>query len=257
MPGKNFEVQKRVEYIWSAFGSDDGNTSKISFDHFVPKSLVHPYIPLQWDCQAEKKSSGYRMTHVISLGLIVRIRCSQDTRSLIISQDATKFGQTYLSKFGWDPSKGLGTTGDGRTSHIKVAQKLDMLGIGSAHTNDPNGIAWKQNKEFEALLKRLNDGLEQDETTDVKDENLAAEHVGEEQEKKRKRTEQIEDGAEQIKRKKKSPQPEEENVAQVVVAHQPSTVAAVRVTASRPMAYVLKKKMPYAYTLLLNYNSNI
>jgi len=31
-----------------------------------------------------------------------------------------------------------------------------MLGIGAAHQLDPNGIAWKQNKDFENLLKRLN-----------------------------------------------------------------------------------------------------
>ena len=67
----------------------------------------------------------------------------------------------YLSKLGWDSSKGLGASGDGRTSHIKVSQKLDMLGIGAANSKDPNGIAWKQNKDFEALLKRLNEGAEQ------------------------------------------------------------------------------------------------
>jgi Pin2-interacting protein X1 len=31
-----------------------------------------------------------------------------------------------------------------------------MLGIGAAHQKDPNGIAWKQNKDFENLLRRLN-----------------------------------------------------------------------------------------------------
>ena len=47
--------------------------------------------------------------------------------------------------------------GDGRTSHIKVSHKLDMLGIGAANMHDPNGIAWKQNKDFENLLRRLNE----------------------------------------------------------------------------------------------------
>jgi Pin2-interacting protein X1 len=37
-----------------------------------------------------------------------------------------------------------------------VHHKLDMLGIGAQHTKDPNGIAWKQNRDFENLLKRLN-----------------------------------------------------------------------------------------------------
>lgn len=84
--------------------------------------------------------------------------------------DASRFGSSYLSKFGWDASKGLGATGDGRTSHIKVAQKLDMMGIGAAHQKDPNGIAWKQNRDFENLLKRLNEAsgkAEGDATVDV------------------------------------------------------------------------------------------
>ena len=38
-----------------------------------------------------------------------------------------------------------------------MSQKLDMLGIGAAHSKDPNGIAWKQNKDFVNLLKRLNE----------------------------------------------------------------------------------------------------
>ena len=44
-------------------------------------------------------------------------------------------------------------------THIPVVQvhhKLDMLGIGAQHTKDPNGIAWKQNQDFENLLRRLN-----------------------------------------------------------------------------------------------------
>ena len=45
-------------------------------------------------------------------------------------------------------------------THLKVQQKLDMMGIGAEHQRDPNGIAWKQNKEFEALLKRLNETAE-------------------------------------------------------------------------------------------------
>ena len=35
-----------------------------------------------------------------------------------------------------------------------------MLGIGAQHTKDPNGIAWKQNQDFENLLKRLNSNSE-------------------------------------------------------------------------------------------------
>jgi Pin2-interacting protein X1 len=54
-------------------------------------------------------------------------------------------------------------------THLKVEQKLDMMGIGAQHQRDPNGIAWKQNKEFEALLKRLNEGAEQGKRADGDD----------------------------------------------------------------------------------------
>jgi Pin2-interacting protein X1 len=37
-----------------------------------------------------------------------------------------------------------------------VHHKLDILGIGAQHTKDLNGVAWKQNRDFEDLLKRLN-----------------------------------------------------------------------------------------------------
>src|SRR6267378_208396 len=37
-----------------------------------------------------------------------------------------------------------------------------MLGIGmQQNQNDPNGIAWQQNRDFEKLLRRLNDGTEE------------------------------------------------------------------------------------------------
>jgi len=66
----------------------------------------------------------------------------------------------HLSKFGWDASKGLGASGEGPTTAIKARQKLDMLGIGMQHQNDPNGLAWRQNRDFENVLRRLNEGVE-------------------------------------------------------------------------------------------------
>ena len=73
--------------------------------------------------------------------------------------DAAKFGHTYLAKLGWTPSTGLGVAGDGRTTNIAVAQKLDQLGIGAGRSGagaDRDSIAWKQQNEFEAVLARLN-----------------------------------------------------------------------------------------------------
>ncbi|KAI0053259.1 hypothetical protein FA95DRAFT_1477289, partial [Auriscalpium vulgare] len=83
-------------------------------------------------------------------------RIPDDPRNLSWADNAAKFGQTYLSKFGWDASQGLGAAGEGRTSALQVQQKLDMLGIGMQHQRDANGIAWKQNRDFESLLRRLN-----------------------------------------------------------------------------------------------------
>ncbi|KAH7883160.1 hypothetical protein F5I97DRAFT_1902602 [Phlebopus sp. FC_14] len=99
-------------------------------------------------------------------------RIPADPRNLSWADDAARFGQSYLSKFGWDSSKGLGTSGNGTKSHIKVSQKLDMLGIGAAHQRDPHGVAWKQNRDFEALLKRLNGNSEGDKPHDTMEGNF-------------------------------------------------------------------------------------
>jgi len=105
-------------------------------------------------------------TRVTSRGLMVSILhspslslgSSQQNFILHSRTDANRFGQAYLEKFGWDASKGLGASGEGRTGAIKATQKLDMLGIGMQHQKDPNGIAWRQNRDFENLLRRLNEG---------------------------------------------------------------------------------------------------
>jgi Pin2-interacting protein X1 len=88
-----------------------------------------------------------------------------------VGVDAARFGSAYLAKFGWDSASGLGADGDGRTTHLRVAQKLDALGIGAAHAKDPNGIAWKQNRDFERLLARLN-GSDAGELEDMKVEGF-------------------------------------------------------------------------------------
>lgn len=76
--------------------------------------------------------------------------------------DANKFGTSYLQKFGWDSSVGLGPSGEGRTKHISVYQKLDMLGIGADHRNNEDGTAWKQGRDYENLLRRLNESTGKD-----------------------------------------------------------------------------------------------
>lgn len=147
--------------------------------------------------------------------------------------DANKFGAAYLAKLGWDPSRGLGVSGEGRTKALSVNQKLDMLGIGADHRNSAEGLAWKQNKDFENLLRRLNaaNGNGDDEVeepmkidgfvrpTAQADESLAAtpvkadgsDEAGGAQEdgekrskKKRKKGEDVDEGAERKKKRKKS-----------------------------------------------------
>ncbi|KAG5636639.1 hypothetical protein H0H81_007348 [Sphagnurus paluster] len=122
--------------------------------------------------------------------------------------DAAKFGTSYLSKFGWDASKGLGVEGDGRTSHIKVSHKLDMLGIGAAHQRDPNGIAWKQNKDFESLLKRLNEAAAPGDApadAEAKEEPRDGDEAGEgdDSERKEKKRKRKQDRAEEKTKKKR------------------------------------------------------
>lgn len=133
--------------------------------------------------------------------------------------DANKFGAAYLQKLGWSAGTGLGTSGDGRTSHIKVHQKLDMLGIGAAHQKDPNGLAWKQNKDFENLLRRLNaangDGEVEEATLKIDGFSKATEEPAAEVDssKKRKRSadeEQVKiDEAEETKEERKKRKKEE------------------------------------------------
>ncbi|PPR02410.1 hypothetical protein CVT26_011378 [Gymnopilus dilepis] len=170
-------------------------------------------------------------------GRKVKQRIPNDPRNLSWADDAARFGSNYLAKFGWDASKGLGAEGEGRLSHIKVTQKLDMMGIGAAHQMDPNGIAWKQNKDFENLLRRLNEGSGDAEAeagaggTKVEgfkraDEGKKAEDEGEgnggeggevkpaEGEKKKKKRKDKEGGEDDSERKKKKRKKEKEEAVE-------------------------------------------
>ncbi|KAH7102166.1 hypothetical protein BKA62DRAFT_118970 [Auriculariales sp. MPI-PUGE-AT-0066] len=88
----------------------------------------------------------------------VKQRIGPDPRNLSWGDDAARFGQAYLEKLGWSSGTGLGAAGDGRASHITVKQKLNMLGIGadSAGMNGDPMVAWKQGKDFDSVLTRLN-----------------------------------------------------------------------------------------------------
>lgn len=95
-----------------------------------------------------------------------------------------------------------------------------MLGIGAAHQKDPNGLAWKQNRDFENLLRRLNasggEGASDEEQSKISgfakatDESAAEAEVDQPPRKKRKRdadgeevgNEDVEESKDERKKKK-------------------------------------------------------
>ncbi|KDQ13919.1 hypothetical protein BOTBODRAFT_145838 [Botryobasidium botryosum FD-172 SS1] len=152
-------------------------------------SLLYPSLPLS-------------INHIIiatraKMGLAerkVKQRITADPRNLAWSENAAKFGHTYLAKHGWAPSMGLGVSGDGRVSHIAVAQKLDQLGIGAGRKgDDKDALAWKQNMEFEGLLSRLNTSGEEEpteeEVPEVEEQEMKKEKKDKSKKKKRKKGE--------------------------------------------------------------------
>jgi len=82
-------------------------------------------------------------------------RIGVDPRNTTWADDASRFGKAYLEKFGWSNGTGLGTNADGRTSHLKVMHKLDLMGIGANRTRE--GDEGGQGRDYERLLKRLNE----------------------------------------------------------------------------------------------------
>ncbi|KAF8608270.1 hypothetical protein BDV93DRAFT_586530 [Ceratobasidium sp. AG-I] len=154
-------------------------------------------------------------------------RIGADPRNLAWAENAAKFGHTYLAKHGWTPSTGLGVAGDGRVSHIAVAQKLDQLGIGAGRPDGPEAIAWKQAKEFEGLLERLNAaGAGGEETGEV--EVAKGEVVEEKEEKARRKDKKREE-----KRKAKAALEESETSGSSA-----EEVVVVAAPAPRRLAYV-------------------
>ncbi|KAF5388877.1 hypothetical protein D9757_005598 [Collybiopsis confluens] len=178
-------------------------------------------------------------------GRKVKQRIGPDPRNLGWADDASKFGASYLAKFGWDSSKGLGLEGEGRTSHIKVSQKLDMLGIGAAQSKDPNGIAWKQNKDFESLLKRLNENAPASVPIDeATSEHSAAENAHSDtqhtkntkEERKRRKREEKEQMHEKKKRKRDETRNEEETEQKVKRVKSEEKTEKIKVHRARAIA---------------------
>lgn len=179
-------------------------------------------------------------------GRKIKQRIPDDPRNLSWADDAARFGSNYLSKFGWDASQGLGVDGEGRTSHIKVSHKLDMLGIGAAHQKDPNGIAWKQNKDFENLLKRLNenateivDGKEEQDVVKEETPKKKRKQKGDEEKdtkKKRRKTEDSSPSADEVVPDSLPADPAPVRVAPRYRAHRARAIAAKSITSKSAAA---------------------
>jgi len=84
-----------------------------------------------------------------------------------------------------------------------------MLGIGAAHQKDSNGIAWKQNKDFENLLKRLNEHTVHNTPGGNGDEEIKAEVVMDSHKKEKRKHGDGEDGSARKRKRKRSNDHEE------------------------------------------------
>lgn len=153
------------------------------------------------------------------MGRLLVASVGVDILKLTLTEAANRFGHAYLSKLGWTAESGLGANLDGRTSHIAVAHKLDMLGIGANRPDGPEAIAWKQNKDFESVLERLNQAQNADSqgsSASSNDEEDKDEERRKRKEERRKRKEERARRKEEKRRKKaeKLAQEKEANVVE-------------------------------------------
>lgn len=110
---------------------------------------------------------------------------------------------------------------------------MDQLGIGAGRPDGPDAIAWKQAKEFEGLLERLNatnegkDG-ETNETEEHAEEGEAQDIVEDEEEKKKRKEEKTKrkELRREEKRKAKAALVESDGSALPTPAQEPTPVAA-------------------------------
>lgn len=133
-----------------------------------------------------------------------------------------------------------------------------MLGIGAAQQKDPNGIAWKQNKDFESLLKRLNEAAAAEETNtpsgEAKDKEGGVdegETASEKKEKKRKRKKDREGATEEKAKKRRKSEDSGDSDKEPVKSA--SETAEVEVTPVVPPKPYLPRYRAYVPALILRY----
>lgn len=136
-----------------------------------------------------------------------------------------------------------------------------MLGIGAANAKDANGIAWKQNKDFEALLRRLNEGSGKADAA-VLDGDLEEEAEGLSEvvdkgtvtagERKRKKDRDDTDEKQLRKRRRKGESGEATSPHAIVEQTSVTATAPTKLAAPHSRAYVC-----ILCSLLRAYNSNV
>ncbi|KZT33044.1 hypothetical protein SISSUDRAFT_445893 [Sistotremastrum suecicum HHB10207 ss-3] len=143
--------------------------------------------------------------------------------------DAAKFGQSYLEKFGWQSGTGLGSNLEGMKTHLKVMQKLDLMGIGGNRKGGGVGDEGGQGREYEMLLRRLNEAERRKEKGKGEGTSGSSEGVGEESDTSSGESSSSSEKSDEEPKPKTKKRKVEEKVEKVVV----------KTVAPRPMAYVL------------------
>lgn len=81
-----------------------------------------------------------------------KTRIGFDPRNTAWANDTSRFGHQYMLRQGWKPGRGLGSSVEGRTTHVKVKSRPDGKGLGGSDGPDmPTGL-----DDFQRLLGRLN-----------------------------------------------------------------------------------------------------
>lgn len=81
-----------------------------------------------------------------------KARIGHDPRNTAWANDTSRFGHQYMLRQGWKPGRGLGSSVEGITTHVKVKTRPEGKGLGFSGGQDlPTGL-----DDFQRLLGRLN-----------------------------------------------------------------------------------------------------
>ena len=78
-------------------------------------------------------------------------------RKYTLHADTSRFGQQYLEKLGWGDSLGCGPGRIGPRPHRAPLSRRNSTCIGGGARSGSSGdVSWTQNRDYEAMLRRLN-----------------------------------------------------------------------------------------------------